>query len=75
MTELGQYAKEALPFDRVFAKMGEPSVVRSRAVATSTGANSYEDNVVVYADPVENAGRPAGAAGAPHRTDVPRSAA
>jgi len=53
VTELGQYAKQALPFDRVFAKTGEPSVV----LITCGGdfnrcLNSYEDNVVVYADPV-----------------------
>jgi len=53
VTELGQYTKEALPFDRVFAKTGEPSVVLITCGGDfNRGLNSYEDNVVVYADPV-----------------------
>ncbi|MEM9465595.1 MAG: class F sortase [Actinomycetota bacterium] len=53
ITEKAQYDKEELPFDRVFSKTGEPSVVLITCGGDfNRGLNSYEDNVVVYADPV-----------------------
>lgn len=53
ITEMGQYDKEELPFDRVFSKTGEPSVVLITCGGDfNRGLNSYEDNVVAYADPV-----------------------
>jgi LPXTG-site transpeptidase (sortase) family protein len=53
ITEKGQYAKEELPFDRVFSKTGEPSVVLITCGGDfNRGDNSYEDNVVAYAEPV-----------------------
>ena len=53
VTERAQYDKEGLPFDRVFARDGDPSVV----LITCGGEfnrtlNSYDDNVVAYAEPV-----------------------
>ncbi|MCB0993178.1 MAG: class F sortase [Acidimicrobiales bacterium] len=53
VTETAQYAKDDLPSERVFARSGSPSV----ALITCGGAfdsaeSSYEDNVVVYAEPV-----------------------
>jgi LPXTG-site transpeptidase (sortase) family protein len=51
--ELAQYDKDELPFDRVFAKKGEPVLTLitcggefNRSIA------SYEDNIVAYAIPV-----------------------
>ena len=53
ITEKAQYDKEELPFDRVFSKTGEPSVVLITCGGDfNRGDNSYEDNVVAYADPV-----------------------
>ena len=53
ITEKGQYDKEELPFDRVFSKTGDPSVVLITCGGDfNRGLNSYEDNVVAYADPV-----------------------
>ena len=53
VTEMAQYDKEELPFDRVFSKTGEPSVVLITCGGDfNRGLNSYEDNVVAYADPV-----------------------
>lgn len=53
VTEMAQYDKEELPFDRVFSKTGEPSVVLITCGGDfNRGDNSYEDNVVAYADPV-----------------------
>ena len=53
ITEKAQYDKEELPFDRVFSKEGEPSVVLITCGGDfNRGLNSYEDNVVAYADPV-----------------------
>ncbi|MEM9203560.1 MAG: class F sortase [Actinomycetota bacterium] len=53
ITEKGQYEKEELPFDRVFSKTGEPSVVLITCGGDfNRGLNSYQDNVVAYADPV-----------------------
>ncbi|MEM8707307.1 MAG: class F sortase [Actinomycetota bacterium] len=52
-TEKAQYAKEELPFDRVFSKQGEPTLVLITCGGDfNRGLNSYDDNVVVYADPV-----------------------
>jgi len=54
VTEVAQYAKTELPFDRVFAKAG-PRVL---TLITCGGAfdrsqNAYDDNIVVYAEPAE----------------------
>lgn len=50
--ELAQYGKTELPFDRVFAKNGEPVVVLiTCGGAFDRSAGSYEDNIVVYARP------------------------
>lgn len=54
VTEIAQYAKADLPFDRVFSKTGP----RTLTLITCGGAfnrslNSYDDNVVVYAAPLD----------------------
>ena len=56
VTEMAQYDKDELPFDRVFAKDGGPEV----ALITCGGefnrsVRSYEDNIVAYAVPVTDA--------------------
>ena len=53
ITETAQYGKADLPFDRVFAKEGDPTVV----LITCGGdfnrtLSSYDDNVVAYAVPL-----------------------
>lgn len=53
--ELAQYNKEDLPFDRIFARDGAPTI----ALVTCGGSfqpslRSYEDNVVAYAAPIDN---------------------
>lgn len=54
VTEVAQYAKDQLPFDRVFAKAGP----RTLTLITCGGdfnrsLNSYADNIVVYAAPLD----------------------
>ncbi len=54
VTDLVQYDKYSLPFDDVFAEEGEPQLVLITCGGDfDSAARSYEDNVVVYADPVE----------------------
>lgn len=53
VTEIAQYRKEDLPFERVFAKTGP----RILTLITCGGdfnpsLNAYDDNIVVYAEPV-----------------------
>jgi hypothetical protein len=52
--EIAQYGKEDLPLDRVFAKSG-PAVLTLITCGGSfnRSLNSYNDNVVVYATPLE----------------------
>ncbi len=48
-----QYAKDALPFDRVFARTGSPVVTLiSCGGEFQPSLRSYEDNIVVYAVPI-----------------------
>lgn len=50
--ETAQYGKEELPFDRVFAKDGDPVLVLiSCGGDFNRQLNSYSDNVVAYAVP------------------------
>jgi len=50
--EKSQYGKDELPFDRVFAKDGEPVVALITCGGTfNRTIRSYEDNVVAYAVP------------------------
>ena len=53
--EIAQYGKEDLPLDRVFAKSG-PQVLTLITCGGSfnRSLNSYADNVVVYATPMES---------------------
>ena len=54
ITEKAQYDKEELPFDRVFSKTGEPSVVLITCGGNFNRAlDSYDDNVVVIAIPTD----------------------
>ena len=53
VTERAQYGKRDLPFERVFARDGEPTVVLiSCGGDFNRTLSSYEDNVVAYAAPV-----------------------
>ena len=55
ITERAQYAKQQLPLSRVFAKDGDPSVVLITCGGDfNRSANSYVDNVVAYAVPVDS---------------------
>lgn len=53
IVEVAQYAKDELPFDRVFAKDGEPVLTLITCGGTfNRSLNSYDDNFVAYAVPV-----------------------
>jgi LPXTG-site transpeptidase (sortase) family protein len=53
VVSLDQYAKDELPFDRVFARSGTPVLTLITCGGDfDASARSYEDNVVVYAIPV-----------------------
>lgn len=53
IVERAQYGKTDLPFDRVFAKDGDPTVVLITCGGDfNRAASSYEDNVVAYARPL-----------------------
>lgn len=53
VTEIAQYAKDELPFDRVFAKTGEPSLTLITCGGSfNRSQNSYADNIVLYAVPL-----------------------
>lgn len=53
ITETAQYGKKDLPFDRVFSKDGDPTVVLITCGGDFTRAlSSYNDNVVAYAEPL-----------------------
>ena len=55
ITERAQYDKEQLPLSRIFSKDGEPSVVLITCGGDfNRSANSYVDNVVAYAKPVDS---------------------
>ena len=57
VVERAQYAKTALPFDRVFARSGAPVVTLiSCSGDFQRSISSYEDNIVAYAVPVEGQG-------------------
>ena len=52
VTEIAQYGKAELPFDRIFAKDGEPGLVLITCGGTfNESLRSYDDNIVVYAVP------------------------
>jgi len=52
ITEKSQYGKDELPFDRVFAKDGDPVVTLITCGGTfNRTLRSYDDNVVAYAVP------------------------
>ncbi|MEM9133592.1 MAG: class F sortase [Actinomycetota bacterium] len=51
--EMAQYDKDELPFDRVFARDGEPVITLITCGGDfQPSVDSYEDNVVAYAVPV-----------------------
>jgi len=53
VVSLDQYAKDELPFDRVFARSGTPVLTLITCGGDfDASARSYEDNVVVYAIPI-----------------------
>lgn len=53
LVERAQYDKDALPFDRVFAKDGPPVITLiSCGGSFQTSIASYEDNIVAYAIPL-----------------------
>ncbi len=55
VTEVAQYDKTELPFDRIFAKDGDPGVVLITCGGTfNQSLRSYEDNDVVYGTPTPN---------------------
>ena len=52
VTEIAQYGKTELPFDRIFAKDGEAGLVLITCGGTfNESLRSYDDNIVVYAVP------------------------
>ncbi len=52
VTEVAQYGKTELPFDRIFSKDSDPGVVLITCGGTfNQSLRSYEDNVVVYGTP------------------------
>jgi len=52
VTEIAQYGKTDLPFDRIFAKDGAAGLVLISCGGTfNESLRSYEDNIVVYAVP------------------------
>jgi hypothetical protein len=54
VTEIAQYAKDALPLERVFAKSGPPVLTLVTCGGSfNRSLNSYDDNVVVYATPLD----------------------
>ncbi len=54
VTDLVQYDKYSLPFDDVFAEEGDPQLVLITCGGDfNSEARSYEDNVVVYATPIQ----------------------
>lgn len=51
--EMAQYDKDELPFDRVFAREGEPVITLITCGGTfQPSVGSYEDNIVAYAIPL-----------------------
>jgi LPXTG-site transpeptidase (sortase) family protein len=55
VTEVAQYGKTELPFDRIFSKDSDPGVVLITCGGTfNQSLRSYEDNVVVYGSPAPN---------------------
>ncbi|MEL7155087.1 MAG: class F sortase [Actinomycetota bacterium] len=53
IVEMAQYDKDELPFERVFARDGEPLITLITCGGTfQPSVGSYEDNVVAYAVPV-----------------------
>ena len=54
ITETAQYAKDELPIDRVFAKDGSPELTLITCGGDfNRSLNSYTDNVVAYAEPID----------------------
>jgi hypothetical protein len=54
VSEIAQYPKEELPFDRIFAKAGDPILTLITCGGTfDRSLNAYDDNIVVYATPLE----------------------
>ncbi|HSJ29506.1 MAG TPA: class F sortase [Acidimicrobiia bacterium] len=54
VTEIAQYAKDHLPLERVFARSGEPVLTLITCGGSfNRSLNSYDDNVVVYATPLD----------------------
>ena len=62
IVELAQYDKQELPFDRIFAKDGDPVLTLITCGGDfNRSLRSYEDNIVAYAIPIAVADRvPAG---------------
>jgi LPXTG-site transpeptidase (sortase) family protein len=55
VTEIAQYGKEDLPFERVFSKTGPGTLTLITCGGDfNRSLNAYDDNIVVYADPVKS---------------------
>ena len=54
VSEIAQYGKEDLPFERVFSKTGPATLTLITCGGDfNRSLNAYDDNVVVYAQPLE----------------------
>ena len=54
VTEIAQYRKENLPFERVFSKTGPATLTLITCGGDfNRSLNAYDDNIVVYARPLE----------------------
>ncbi len=55
VTERAQYEKSSLPFDEIFRRDGEPSLVLITCGGDfNPSLRSYEDNVVLFASPIDS---------------------
>lgn len=55
VTETAQYAKDGLPVDRIFAKEGAPELTLITCGGDfNRSLRSYSDNVVAYAEPIDD---------------------
>ncbi len=54
VTERSQYEKQSLPFDEIFRREGDPSLVLITCGGDfNPSLRSYEDNVVLFAEPMQ----------------------
>lgn len=56
VSEIAQYPKDELPFERIFSKTGDPILILITCGGTfNRSLSAYDDNIVVYATPLEQA--------------------